>query len=244
VNFNDSLPLSYSRYFNNGTTYNLTDYISSNVVQSASFILASSGVVLKTLGANLNKWQQSREDKRNFEATNRVAMSNPSFKEYLYVNAEAITASLSTTFLSQSVSAWALYLTGNMFPSITYPPHGNQVHGAYYNGPVISTPFSIHLDLEPSNFTFPLPYFNLNVLLKKAVDVMGNATYGGGFFFKKKIEGVSQSPPAVTEAISTTAGVSAYLLSNFFARKHKEIYDARRIEDEKKSFHPVGILDT
>ncbi|KTD00528.1 hypothetical protein [Fluoribacter gormanii] len=233
--FNESYPLSYNNHVNNGTTYNLTDYVNAGTLQTASAICVASGVALKTLGASINHWQQNREERRYYARTKEMQIAKPSYKEYAYVGAEAFTGAVSNAMLSNAVTAAVLHISEKSFPSITYPPHSKQlVSGAHYNGPVISEPFKIGIDLGDSNFTIPLYFDNLNVLLKKTIDVAANATYGGGFFFKRN--DVEQEPPlAATEAVSSTVAVSAYLASNFFARKAKELH-SERVQGEARPY--------
>ena len=225
--FNESFPLSYSKHINNGTTYNLTDYINAGTLQTASAICVASGVALKTLGANINHWQQNREERRYYARTKDIQIAKPSYKEYALVSAEAFTGAVSNAMLSHTATAAVLHFSEKSIPSITYPPNSvDHTRGAHYNGPVITEPFKIGIDLGTSNFTIPLYFEDLNVLLKKTIDVAAKATYGGGFFFKRNDQ-EPKPPLAVTEAVSSTVGVSAYLASNFFARKAKELHSER-----------------
>ncbi|QMT61863.1 hypothetical protein [Legionella sp. PC997] len=233
--FAESFPLSYGKDINNGTTYNLTDYINAGTLQTASTICVASGVALKTLGASINHWQQNREERRSYACTKGIQIAKPSYKEYAFVGAEAFTGAIANAMLSHTVTAAFLHFSEKSIPSITYPPHSEEhVRGAHYNGPVIAEPFKIGINLGNSNFTVPLYFGDLNVLLTKNINVAANATYGGGFFFKRNNE--EQKPPlAVTEAVSSTVGVSAYLASNFFARKTKELH-SERVHPEIRSF--------
>ncbi len=234
--FNESFPLHYSNQINNGTTYNLTDYVNAQTLQSASTICVASGIALKTLGASINHWQQSREEQRYFTQMNEMQIASPSLKEYAFVGAEAFTGAVSNAMLSNAIAAAAIHYSGRIVPDITYPPNSeDHVYGAHYNGPIISQPFDVKIDLGDGNFTIPLYFENLNVLLKKTIDVVANATYGGGFFFKRN--DVSQKPPLpVTEAVSSTVGVSAYLASNFFARRARELHSERTQHEEVRSY--------
>jgi hypothetical protein len=138
--------------------------------------------------------------------------------------------------LSNAVTAATLYFSGKVFPDFTYPPNGKEkVYGEHYNGAVITEPFNVSIDLGVSNFTVPLYFGNLDVLLKKAVDAAVNVTYGGGFFFKPS--GATQTPSfTVTETVSSTVGASAYLASNFFATKSRQLHSARRHEAEANAY--------
>ncbi|MCE0722025.1 MULTISPECIES: hypothetical protein [Legionella] len=231
------LPVSYSNQVNNDTpAYNLTEYVSSGMVSSISAMCIGSGIVLKTLGANINHWQENREERRFYAHSKRIQITSPQLKEYLYVSAEAFSSSISTAMLSNAVAAAVLYFSGKVFPDFTYPPSGKEkVFGEHYNGAVITQPFNVTIDLGESNFTVPLYFENLNVLLKKSVDAALHATYGGGFFFKPS--GATQNPPlAVTEAVSSTVGASAYLASNFFAAKSRQLHSERIHEAEANTY--------
>ncbi|HHT0594159.1 TPA: hypothetical protein ACTXXA_002508 [Legionella anisa] len=238
LNYNipEWLPFSYSNEVNNDTpAYNLTDYISLGKVCSISTLCIGSGIVLKTLGANINHWQENREERRFYAQRKGVQISNPQLKEYLYVSAEAFSSSISTAMLSNGVTAAVLYFSGKVFPDVTYPPNGEKVYGEHYNGAVITQPFNVTVDLGESNFTVPVYFENLNVLLKKAVDATVNATYGGGFFIKPN--GATQNPSlAVTETVSSTVGISTYLASNFFATKSREMHSERIHEAEVNTY--------
>ncbi|MBI2786658.1 MAG: hypothetical protein HYX60_10335, partial [Legionella longbeachae] len=185
--FNTSLPFIYKDQTNNGNSYSLTDYIRPEFVRIAGVVCITSGTTLRIFGANINKWQQYRKDKRYYQAHEGIEISPPQLKEYLYVSAKSISGSLSNAVLSNTVTAGLLSLSGAKFPNVNYPPYGNEsVAGPYYNGPVISTPFPINMSLDDSNVTIPSPFGNLDVLLKKAINGVANATYGGDFFFKRK----------------------------------------------------------
>lgn len=224
--FNQVFPLTYSNSVNNGTTYNLTDYIAAGMTQTGGIICMASGMVLKTVSANINQWQEGREEQRDYAHNHKLQIAKPYWKEYAYVSAKAFTGALSMSMLSTTFATTALHLYRTI-PNITYPPNGeHHVYGAHYNGPTISVPFNIDIDLGEDNFTIPLYFTNLNVLLKKAVSVAAKASYGGGFFFKPNQK--TPSPPLeVTESVAAAVGGSAYLARNFFARKVNQIHIER-----------------
>ncbi|WP_259293211.1 hypothetical protein [Legionella bozemanae] len=235
--FPEWLPGSYSNHVNSDTpAYNLTEYVSLGMVNSIGTLCIGSGIALKTLGVNINHWQESREERRYYAHSKGIQVSNPRLKEYLYVSAEAFSNSISTVMLSNAVTAATLYFAGKVFPDFTYPPNGKEkVYGEHYNGAVITEPFNVSIDLGVSNFTVPLYFGNLDVLLKKAVDAAVNVTYGGGFFFKPS--GATQTPSfTVTETVSSTVGASAYLASNFFATKSRQLHSERIHEAEANAY--------
>lgn len=235
--FNEWLPWSYSNHVNNGTpAYNLTEYVSSGMVGTISALCVGSGIVLKTIGSNINHWQENREERRYYAQTKQLQIASPELKEYFYVSAGAISSSITLAMFSNAVVAAALHFSGRILPNFTYPPNGGQkVHGEHYNGSVITEPFNFTINLGESNFTVPLYFGDLNVLLKKAVDASANATYGGGFFFKRN--GSTQNPSlAVTEAVSSIVGASAYKASNFFATKAKRLHADRILEAEANAY--------
>ncbi|WP_454781562.1 hypothetical protein [Legionella sp. WA2022007384] len=236
--FNEQYPLSYNKDINNGTTYNLTDYINAGTLQTASAVCVASGVALKTIGANIKHWQQNREERRYYARTKDIQIAKPSYKEYALVSAEAFTGAVSNAMLSHTVTAAVLHFSEKSIPSITYPPNSAEhTRGAHYNGPVIKEPFKIGIDLGTSNFSIPLYFGDLDVMLTKALDAAANATYGGGFFFKRNTQEPKPSLE-VTEAVSSTVGVSAYLASNFFGRKAKELH-SERVHPEARPYSIV-----
>lgn len=123
--FNEQYPLTYNNHVNNGTSYNLTDYINAGTVQAASMICVASGIALKTIGASVNKWQESREERRYYARTQGMQVANPQLKEYYYVCAEAFSGAVSMAMLSNMVATTALYFSGKNIPDITYPPGVN-----------------------------------------------------------------------------------------------------------------------
>ncbi|KTC80942.1 hypothetical protein [Legionella cherrii] len=234
----ESFPLTYSNHINNGTAYNVTDYISSGMVQTASTICMASGIALKTLGATINQWQENREEQRYYARNHGLQIAKPHWKEYGYVSAEAFAGALSMAMLSTTVATTALYFSSRTVPKITYPPSGERyVAGAYYNGPTISMPFNINIDLGTSSFNIPLYFETMNVLLNKTVEVAAKATYGGGFFFKPN-QNTPNPPLAVTEAVSSITGAGAYLARNFFASKAKHLH-AERIQKAEASVYTL-----
>ncbi|CAM2736456.1 Uncharacterised protein [Legionella steigerwaltii] len=234
----ESFPLTYSNHVNNGTSYNLTDYITSGVVQNAGVICMATGIALRTVGATINEWQKAREEQRYYADKLGLQLAKPLWKEYGYVSAEAFAGAVALAMFSTTVATTALQFSSRTVPKITYPPSSEHlVSGAYYNGPTITLPFNIRIDLGTSNFTIPLYFENLNVLLNKTVDVAAKATYGGGFFFKPN-KATPNPPLAVTEAVSAVVGGSAYLAQGLFAKKAEALH-AQRIQKAEPTVYTL-----
>ncbi|STY31760.1 Uncharacterised protein [Legionella wadsworthii] len=240
--FNDLLPWYYSNQINNKTpSYNLTEYVSSIMLINASAICIGTGAVLKTLGDNIHYWQQNREERREYSQTHQMEIANPSLKEYVYVSAEAVASGLTLAMFSTAVVAAVLNFSNLSLPDFTYPPKGDQkVYGEHYRGAVITQPFNISLDLGVSNFTIPVYFDNLNILLNKTANGTANATYGGGFFFKSN--GATPKPSfEVTETFTSMTGFSAYIAKNFFNKKKNRLHIERIKEAEELSYTLVDL---
>lgn len=235
--FNESIPVVYSNSVNNGVSYNVADYFKPDMIQTVSAVSALSGIFFKILGANLNKWQYAREQSR----LNPCQLSRPHLQEYLYLSAEVLTGSLSNALMSYSVTALSIHFT-RLTPRITYPFRADDcVNGSDYSGPIASMSFSVQADLGSTNISIPLPNGGLNVTLRKAIDVMANASYGAGFFLMPKDTSPSPSATAVV-ALATTVGVGAYLMHSFFGKKGRQLEDRRKHQDDQTSYLPVPTL--
>lgn len=233
LGFNQSLPVAYHNQVDNGTYYNLTNYISSDFVRTFGAICAVSGIVLGTLSANINKYQQSREERYSHEGSQNT-IARPPLKEYLYVSLRATASSMANVAITNTSLSAAIHFSGAIIPTFTYPLHGREyVNSPHYNGSVISAPFSIRIKLDDSNFTIPFFFGHIDGVIKKSVDIKANATYGGGFFFKAtEVSKTSAMVPA--EIITTIIGGSAYLAKNFFAKKTRQLHKERLQQEEDK----------
>lgn len=173
-----------------GGSYELKDFANPNTIYMASSLAILSGTALRTLGANLKKWQQNREDQHYFNTKYGIKLDAPSYKEYLYVNAESFFTSLSiasfSSVLAKSALDFSIFdLSKQHF---TYPSHRTNgtglVNTSHYTGPVTSEFFPLDFNVSQNTTLHLMEYLNIVVNEKVQAKAMTNVTYGGGVFFK------------------------------------------------------------
>lgn len=231
---NDTFSFYQYKQIGDEKNYNLKDYISPNTIRVASGILFASGVALRTLSANVKKWQQGRVEKFYYKSKYGLAIDNPSLKEYFYVNAESLCDSISKTMFCNAVMVSLLDYSEQFTSALayTYPSYGSQqVNNTYYNGPVISSHFPFEFSLN-KNVSIKLPVEHMQVNVSETINATiksnANLTYGGGVVVK------SHDNPLYPVAIPIAFGVSAYLANSFFSKKIKHLRDGRIHQAEQK----------
>jgi hypothetical protein len=226
---NYTLPIQVNGYKDGEYLYNITDYLDPNVVLLASAAFIGTGVVLKTIGDVLKKWQQYRYDERYIQAHCGVKVGRPTRDEFLVGVAESVCASLAITTLTHtlisSVDSYSNLLGSDLY--LTYPFEGEQrANSTYYNGPINSGSYPIAATLDPQVVHVQLPILgNTTILLDMAAKGVANYTYGGGLFFKENDS--EKISPALSQIFSGIVGSSAYLAKNLFFRKGTVMRDER-----------------
>lgn len=251
---NYTLPLHVSGAKSNEQFYNLGAYIDPSTIQIVSGVLFGSGVVLRTLGSTLKKFQQYRYEVP--EQTWQKQGVKTSQQEYLTVIKNSLLGSFSIGLISNSLAAYFVFYSDflNSDLDLTYPFSGEQranssySNSSYYNGPVMSVTEYIHIQFDPETIPFKIPIIGeVKVALNISVQGEVNVTAGGGVCFEKN--GSTVIPLAANVALSAVAGVSAYLASNFFSRKEQRLRDERVLrnrvylpltEDAKEFESPIN----
>lgn len=232
VGFNISIPVATSGIKEGEDRSSLPAYLSPETVQIASTVIIFSGVILRSLGANLNKVQQHREDRRYYQSVYNVKLPTMPYKELLFVNAEAVCASLSIAFFSSLLVGSIVYYLNTQIDELglTYPSEGDSnTNSTYYHGPVESETVPIILDLGTSNIIVTVPYLGeITIELDAVLDAVANVT--GGVGARLPSNGPATISPAAALPIATAAGLTAYVAKNFFTNQIKHRRDARLIE--------------
>lgn len=221
---NQTIPVSRSGHMDGGMTYELEKYIPAQTVATASVLCMSSGMVLRTLGANLKLWQTSREEHHYFRKTKGVIIPSPSWKEYRNVTASAVSGSFAFSLIGYGLTGTILDLTDFIGSDyrITYPEQGaQQVTSSFYSGPVGTKPFDIDYHYQKN-----VTYLDGTMILKEKVDAGGivNATYGVGFFIKSH----NKTGPSAIAPLAL--GFSADQAARFFNQKAQRQHAVRIAE--------------
>lgn len=240
LGINYTLPLQGSGKKNGENLYNLTDYIDANLVYITSALCVGSGVVLKTMGDTLKKWQEYRYDAHYNKSHYGITLSKPSPKEFLLTMGQAFCFSVGVSTLSYTTASCVAHYSP-LFPSVlrlTYPFTGTKhATGPDYYGPLKTESYPIAVTLDSQKIPADLPFIGkVTVVLNMAVRGMANATYGGGLSFKE--DDPAQLEPTVI-AVATVSGVigsSAYLTHNFFAQSARFMRD-NRIHSERRGVY-------
>ena len=229
---NYTLPLRVSKAMDGEKLYHLTDYVESGMIYTASAVILSSGIVLKGLGSTLKKVQQYREDDQFTQLNYGTQIERPVAREFLQSQITSLSSSLTIAMLSYNAGICLAYYSSllNSALQLTYPIQGEQhADSTYYHGPLTTTTYPVDVTLDPQQITVDIPYIgNVSLFLDMAVKGAANVTGGGGFFFKEN--GPAPIAPPVSITASSLGGSSAYLLSNFFAKKELEARDLRLIK--------------
>lgn len=222
----ETIPFDHYYQMNGVVTDNLTNYIHPDKVRAVSAILMSSGTALRLLSTSLKQWRQGNVDKFYYKSHHGVEIDGPSIKEYRYARAESVFGSLSLTCLSTATTGIVIDSLRCIGSSqrFTFPSKGeSQLNSSYYPGPFKS--LSIPLEYSyGKNISVEFFGMQIKALLEEKVAALANVTYGGELLFQPS---TSSSPPV---AISAIIGASAYLVSNFFAKKVKKERDERIIQ--------------
>lgn len=236
--FNTSLPFHHYLQKDGDLSYSLTDFVQPATIRTTSAILSTAGTALRLVSANLRTWQQSRSDERFLKEQHRVNAIKPSFREYLYVNAESLASSLSYVSMGSAVTSAAIQWSGlpGSVQSITFPYSGKlKITSKHYTGPVTTALIPLEYTLD-QNATMDLPIIHIPVEVEEKVNAqaVANTTYGGGVFFR------SHSKADFPVAVPAVLGTSAYLASNFFAGKAQRLRDERLIKAEQEGFDLIN----
>ncbi len=231
LGINYTLPLQGSGKTNGENLYNLTDYIDPNLVYISSALCVGSGVILKTMGDTLKKWQEYRYDAHYYKSHYGINLSQPSPKELLLTMGQAVCSSVGVSTLSYTTASCVAHYSP-LFRSVlrlTYPFTGTKyATGPDYYGPLKTESYPIAVTLDSQKIPADLPFIgNVTLVLNMEVHGMANATYGGGISFKE--DEPAQLAPTVmaVETISGVIGSSAYLTHNFFAKTARLLRDNR-----------------
>lgn len=237
------IPFQYFAEHDRGNfTSNLSNYINPETLRTTSAIFATSGTILRFMGANIKLWQQNRTDKKlinklGLDEDKFTEFSKPGLNEYLFASAESFLNSVNLSMLGCSISAAVIELTGLNSSSmrITLPVHGaDQVNSTYYQGPVFSTmvpaKFTIH-----ENVTVQLPDLHLNIATQDNAQTgaEGNLSLGAAILLQ---------PPADSEpliSVPAIISVGTYLASTFFGKKSEQARNERILEHKPTSYHLI-----
>jgi hypothetical protein len=238
---NYTLPLRLSKTLDGQELYHATDYVDSGMICMVSSVVLGSGVILKGLGSTLKKFQQYRDDDQFTQQNYGSKIERPAAHEFMQSQLTSLSSSLTIAMLSYNTAICFAYYSDllNSALRLTYPLQGTQyASGVYYHGPQKTTTYPIAVSLDPQQIVVDLPFIgNVTLLLNMAFNGAANITAGAGVFFKEN--GPTPIAPPVSVTASAVAGSSAYLLSNFFAKKELEARDRRLIMAARKTVFSI-----
>ncbi|MDR3502388.1 MAG: hypothetical protein P4L79_07380 [Legionella sp.] len=238
---NYTLPLRLSKTLDGQELYHTTDYVEPGMICMISSVVLGSGVILKSLGSTLKKFQQYREDAQFTQQNYGTKIERPAGREFMQSQLTSLSSSLTIAMLSYNTALCMAYYSSifNSALRLTYPIQGTQyASGVYYHGPQTTTTYPIAVTLDPQQIIVDLPFIgNVTLLLNMALNGAANITAGAGVFFKEN--GPAPIAPLVTVTASAVGGSSAYLLSNFFAKKELEARDHRLIKAARKTVFSI-----
>ncbi|MFJ1268579.1 hypothetical protein ACD661_08445 [Legionella lytica] len=239
INF--TLPLQVSKTLEGQEFYQATDYIDPGMISIVSAVALGSGFILKGLGSSLKKFQQYRDDEQFTQQNYGCKIERPAAREFGHSQLTSLSSSLSIAMLSYNTAICFAYYSNilNSALRLTYPFQGSQyASGPYYHGPQKTTTYPLDVTLDPQQVVVDIPFVgNVTLLLNMAIHGAANITAGAGVFFKEN--GPAPLAPAVAVTGSALAGSSAYLLSNFFAKKECEARDRRLIQAARKTVFSI-----
>lgn len=226
-----SIPIHRQGQIEGGIFYALKDYITPGNVMTVSFLLMSSGTVLRVVGDNIKNWDRNQREIKFFKKQ-PVEFPRPSWKEHLYVNAGALCSVASQASFGYGCTQMVLQLSGfkGSSYSVTYPTHSPyHLNGSEYQGPVEHSEIPIDGVLYERNFTDTLPIIHTPIDVTEYLNASGtaNADYGVGFF----VNSHDKSPPHPALPLMLAAG---NYYSSFFYQYGVEIEHKRRIKEYKK----------
>ncbi len=238
---NYTLPLRLSKTMDGQKLFHTTDYVEPGMICMISAVILSSGVTLKGLGSTLKKFQQYRYDAQFTQQNYGTTIERPAAREIVQSQLTSLSSSLTIAMLSYNTGICLAYYSNflNSALRLTYPLKGTQyADGVYYHGPLTSTTHPIAVTLDPQQLTVDLPFIgNVSLLLNMAFNGTANITAGAGIFFKEN--GPTPIDPSVALTASAVGGSSAYLLSNFFARRESEARDHRLIKAARTAIFSI-----
>lgn len=228
---NYTLPLQGSGKKNGENLYNLTDYINPQLLYISSTLCVGSGIILKSMGDTLQKWQEYRDDARYHQIHYGINLSKPSQREFLLTMGQAACSSVAMSTLSYTTASCIAHYSP-LFRSVlwlNYPFTGTKhATGPDYYGPVKTESFPIAVTLDSQKFPADLPFIgNVTIVLNMLVNGMANATYGGGLSFKGADAALLAPTVMALETVSGVLGSGAYLTHSFFAKSARFMRDNR-----------------
>jgi len=239
--YNQTIPLDKFKETNTTITVELHDYLKPDHLRVVSSIMIIAGLLLRSMGANLNQFQQGKMDNRFFKKHHPVdiressnAMRSPSNKEYFYTNADSFYSSLTYILFSSAVLGMIIDYSGLMGSTRTigrYPFSSEYtVNDSFYDGPVAvkALPFSGGLN-HSSIVNLPIVG---NLSVSELIRVNGTADLRYGLTLRVDFN----STPDFAVGLPIALGIAAFMASNFFAKKAQEERDDRVIEQTYKQY--------
>ena len=163
--------------------YSSENYISTQSISAVSSMLILGGGFLKATSAQVRKWHDYRDDKKELKKDKIDYLTPPSKAEYRYSSAEAALAALSQASASGALVGGVLSFSNlkDLAESFTYPSSGGMNNlNISYPGPLSSIAIPVELDLK-QNTTLEIPILDIKLLIEQTASAkaIANITYGG-----------------------------------------------------------------